>query len=87
MGLIIYSPHLAEGLPDLVRGRLFIAAIEIMEYSKLLENEVSTKKWGWVSKLNIIYITDADTDLAVPYICSMARNCLHPWRDMRKTSQ
>ena len=48
MGLIIYSPHLSEGLPQSVKDRLFIASIEIMEYSQLLETEVSTRKWGWV---------------------------------------
>lgn len=49
MGLMIYSPHLKEGLPQSVKDHLFISAIEIMEYSQLLETEVSTKKWGWVS--------------------------------------
>jgi hypothetical protein len=51
MGLIIYSPHLSEGLPQSVKDRLFIASIEIMEYSQLLEHEVSTAKWGWVRRL------------------------------------
>jgi hypothetical protein len=51
MGLVIYSPHLAEGLPQSVKDRLFIASIEIMEYSQLLEREVSARKWGWVSNL------------------------------------
>lgn len=50
MALIIYSPHLSEGLPQSVKDRLFIASIEIMEYSQLLEHEVSTRKWGWVRR-------------------------------------
>jgi hypothetical protein len=56
MGLIIYlgTPGVAEGLPQSVKDRLFIAAIEIMEYSRLLETEASTKKWGWVSGLIIL---------------------------------
>jgi hypothetical protein len=48
MGLIIYSPHLSEGLPQSIKDQLFIASIEIMEYSQLLETESSTKKWSWV---------------------------------------
>lgn len=34
--------------PQHVRDRLFIASIEIMEYSSLLESGTRTKKWGWV---------------------------------------
>lgn len=34
--------------PKHVRDRLFIASIEIMEYSSLLESGTHTKKWGWV---------------------------------------
>jgi hypothetical protein len=48
MGLIIYSPHLHEGLTQVIKDRLFISSIEIMEYSQLLQTEVSTRKWGWV---------------------------------------
>lgn len=50
MGLIIYlgTPGVANDLPQVVKDRLFIASIEIMEYSRLLETEASTKKWGWV---------------------------------------
>jgi hypothetical protein len=58
MGLIIYSPHLSEGLPQSVKDRLFISSIEIMEYSQLLKEEVSTRKWGWVSNLNGISIIE-----------------------------
>jgi hypothetical protein len=35
-------------LPQHIRDRLFIAAIELMEYSTLLEAGSSTKKWGWL---------------------------------------
>src|SRR5579871_2469185 len=51
MGLMIYSPHLSEGLPQSIKDHLFIASIQIMEYSQLLETELSTKKWSWVSIL------------------------------------
>jgi hypothetical protein len=87
MGLVIYSPHLAEGLPQSIKDRLFIGSIEIMEYSQLLQNEVSTKKWGWVSNVNDITIINTNPQLALPYIRSMACNRLHPWRDMRKAPQ
>lgn len=87
MGLIIYSPHLAEGLPQSVKDRLFIASIEIMEYSQLLEQEVSSKKWGWVSNLTEISIANANGESAIPYIRSMACNCVHSWRDMLQASQ
>jgi hypothetical protein len=50
MGLIIYlgTPGVADNLSQDVKDRLFIAAIEIMEYSRLLETEGTTKKWGWL---------------------------------------
>jgi hypothetical protein len=57
VGLVIYSPHIAEGLPQSVKDRLFIAAIEIMEYSQLLEHEVSTRKWGWVSTVMTLLLS------------------------------
>jgi hypothetical protein len=87
MGLIIYSPHLAEGLPQSVKDRLFIASIEIMEYSQLLEHEVQTKKWGWVSNITDISITNTNAESAIPHIRSMACNCIYSWRDMLQASQ
>jgi hypothetical protein len=86
MGLIIYSPHLAEGLPQSVKDRLFIASIEIMEYSQLLKYEVSTKKWGWVSNLTDISAPNTNAEPAIPYIRSMVCNCVHSWRNMLQTS-
>lgn len=79
MGLIIYSPHLAEGLPQLVKDRLFIASIEILEYSQLLEHEVTTKKWGWVSTMIDITMIKTNPQLALPYIRSMACNSVYSW--------
>ena len=50
--LIIYHPLTQPGkpstLPADVTQRLFIASIEILEYSSVLEEEASTKKWGWL---------------------------------------
>lgn len=31
-----------------VRDRLFISSIEIIEYSRVLEDEATTKHWGWL---------------------------------------
>lgn len=53
MGLIIYhplhnNPGIRNEIPKSTLERLFIASIEIIEYSRLLETEESTKKWGWL---------------------------------------
>lgn len=37
-----------DDFPEEVRDRLFLASIEMMEYSRLLESGQSTKKWGWM---------------------------------------
>lgn len=50
--LIIYSPLTAPGkpntLPQDTRDRLFMASIEIIEYSRVLQDESTTKQWGWL---------------------------------------
>lgn len=52
MSLIIYHPLTTPGKPnDLsqdIKDRLFMASIEIIEYSRILATEASTKKWGWL---------------------------------------
>jgi hypothetical protein len=50
MSLIIYHPLTQPGqfLSQDTKDRLFMASIEIMEYSRVLESEASTKKWGWL---------------------------------------
>lgn len=51
MSLVIYGfrdPNVVDQLPQSVKDHLFVSAIEIMEYSRLLETETSTKKWGWL---------------------------------------
>lgn len=51
MSLIIYGFHqtgTVDTLPQHIKDRLFIASIEIMEYSQLLQTEATTKKWGWL---------------------------------------
>lgn len=52
MSLIVYHPFTQPGKPTSlsqdVKDRLFMASIEIMEYSQRLESEISTKQWGWL---------------------------------------
>lgn len=52
MSLILYHPLTQPGKPSSLsqdtRDRLFMASIEIVEYSRVLESESSTKKWGWL---------------------------------------
>jgi hypothetical protein len=52
MSLIIYHPLTQPGKPNSlsrdIKDRLFMASIEIIEYSRILESEASTKQWGWL---------------------------------------
>ena len=52
MSLIIYHPLTQPGKPNSlsqdIRDRLFMASIEIIEYSRILESEATTKQWGWL---------------------------------------
>jgi hypothetical protein len=52
MSLILYHPLIqpdkANCLTSDTRDRLFMASIEILEYSKLLEAEAATRQWGWL---------------------------------------
>jgi hypothetical protein len=52
MSLIIYHPLTQPGKPSSlsqdIKDRLFMASIEILEYSRILESEASTKQWGWL---------------------------------------
>jgi hypothetical protein len=52
MCLIIYHPFTQPGKPNNlsqdIKDRLFMASIEIIEYSRILESEASTKHWGWL---------------------------------------
>ncbi|KZF24426.1 hypothetical protein L228DRAFT_266766 [Xylona heveae TC161] len=52
MWLIVYHPlqRSPDGpkLPDDTRDRLFVTSVEIIEYSRLLETERRTFKWGWL---------------------------------------
>jgi hypothetical protein len=52
MSLIIYHPLTQLGKPNSlsqdIKDRLFMASIEIIEYSRILESEASTKQWGWL---------------------------------------
>ena len=50
MSIMIFfrGPNSPDNLPQHIRDRLFIASIEINEYSRLLETGATTKKWGWL---------------------------------------
>jgi hypothetical protein len=52
VSLILYHPLTQPGKPNSlsqdIRDRLFMASVEIMEYSRVLESEVATKQWGWL---------------------------------------
>ncbi|KAF4618365.1 hypothetical protein G7Y89_g14938 [Cudoniella acicularis] len=57
MSLILYHPLTQPGQPSTLsqetRDRLLMASIEILEYSKVLEEESSTKQWGWLFRTYI----------------------------------
>ncbi|RDL42451.1 uncharacterized protein BP5553_02430 [Venustampulla echinocandica] len=52
ISLILYHPLTQPGKPSTLsqdtRDRLLMASIEIFEYSRVLEEESSTKQWGWL---------------------------------------
>ncbi|RAL67986.1 hypothetical protein DID88_008710 [Monilinia fructigena] len=52
MSLIIYHPLIRPGRPQCLsphtKDRLLKSSIEVIEYSRILETEASTKKWGWL---------------------------------------
>jgi hypothetical protein len=52
MWLMVYHPFHRPGgrvvLPQETKDRLFITSIEIIEYSRLLETEAATSRWGWL---------------------------------------
>lgn len=52
MWLIVHHPFSRSdrgaGLPQETKDRLFITSIEVIEFSRLLETEKTTIKWGWL---------------------------------------
>ena len=52
MWLIIHHPFQREdagaGLPQDIKDRLFLTSIEAIQYTRLLETEKATSKWGWL---------------------------------------
>lgn len=52
MWLVIHHPFsrsdAGAGLPQETRDRLFHTSIEVIEFSRLLETEKTTLKWGWL---------------------------------------
>lgn len=52
MWLIIHHPFSRAdrgvGLPQVTKDRLFTTSLEVIEFSRLLESEKATLKWGWL---------------------------------------
>lgn len=52
MWLIVHHPFKREdggaNLPQETKDRLFVTSVEVLEFSRLLETEQSTIKWGWL---------------------------------------
>ena len=52
MWLVVHHPLLREdrgaGLPQETLDRLFLTSVEVIEFSRLLETEKATRKWGWL---------------------------------------
>jgi hypothetical protein len=52
MSLVLYHPFVQPDKTDILasntRDRLFMASIEILEYSELLQGESTTRQWGWL---------------------------------------
>lgn len=52
MWLIVHHPFSRSdrgaGLPQETRDRLFVTSVEVIEFSRLLETEKTTLKWGWL---------------------------------------
>ncbi|KAK4692341.1 hypothetical protein P7C71_g4837, partial [Lecanoromycetidae sp. Uapishka_2] len=52
MWLIVHHPFSRSdrgaGLPQETKDRLFTTSVEVIEFSRLLETEKSTVKWGWL---------------------------------------
>lgn len=52
MWLIVHHPFKREdggaNLPQETKDRLFVTCVEVLEFSRLLETEQSTIKWGWL---------------------------------------
>lgn len=51
MPLVIYGfrpPGREHELPQEIRDKLFISSVEVLEYTRLLENESTTQKWGFL---------------------------------------
>lgn len=52
MWLVVHHPFKREdggaNLPQETKDRLFATSVEVVEFSRLLETETSTIKWGWL---------------------------------------
>ena len=52
MWLVVHHPlqrsDAGAGLPQVTKDRLFTTSVEVIEFSRLLETEKATVKWGWL---------------------------------------
>ena len=52
MWLVVHHPFsrsdAGAGLPQETKDRLFRTSLEVIEFSRLLENETTTLRWGWL---------------------------------------
>ena len=52
MWLVVHHPlqrsDAGAGLPQETKDRLFITSVEVIEFSRLLETEKATLRWGWL---------------------------------------
>ena len=63
MWLLVYHPFHRPGgrviLPQETKDRLFLTSIEVIEYSRLLETETATARWGWLFRTYVQWQTVA----------------------------
>lgn len=52
MWLVVHHPlkrsDVGYGLPEETKDRLFTTSVEVIDFSRLLETEKATRKWGWL---------------------------------------
>ena len=57
MWLVVHHPFqrsdAGAGLPQETKDRLFHTSVEVIEFSRLLETEKTTMKWGWLFRTHV----------------------------------
>lgn len=74
MWLIVHHPSKrgdgGAGLPQETQDRLFLTSVEVIEFSRLLETEKSTLKWGWLFRT---YVQWHAVAFVVSQLCTRTR--------------